>query len=429
VRAITIYTVQPGDTVYSIARAANTTPELIISQNELTDPDLIMPGQTLVILYPELTYTVKPKDTLYSIAKANKVSVRSLWRNNPKLNGGTLIYPDDELVIRYSDEKNRAIYTNGYAYPYISSEVLSKTLPYLSTIIPFTYGFTWEGELIGADDAPIIRAAREHDTSPIMMLSTLTEDGGFSNELASLALNDLEMQKRLINNVLENMKAKGYSGLEVDFEYVLPEDREAYAAFIRNLTEKLHPEGYRVAVALAPKTSSAQRGLLYESHDYKLLGEAADSVLLMTYEWGYTYGPPMAVAPINKVRQVLDYAVTQIPRDKIYMGVPNYGYDWALPYVRGEAAKSLSNVEAVELARKMKTNIMFDETAMAPYFYYTDNTGRAHVVWFEDARSIEAKAKLAREYGLRGLSFWNIMKYFPQNWAVVNSMYGIKDYE
>ena len=120
---------------------------------------------------------------------------------------------------------------------------------------------------------------------------------------------------------------------------------------------------------------------MYESHDYKRLGEVANYVLLMTYEWGYTYGPPMAVAPVNKVREVLDYAITEIPAEKIFMGIPNYGYDWTLPFIKGTSkAKSVGNVEAVELARSVGAMIEFDEVAMAPYFYYNDTMGNEHVV-------------------------------------------------
>mgnify|MGYP002231542402 CR=1 FL=1 len=118
------------------------------------------------------------------------------------------------------------------------------------------------------------------------------------------------------------MAKKGYCGLDVDFEYVPPELREDYAAFVCRMREALNTEGKPVVAALAPKTSAQQRGLLYEAHDYALLSKAANAVFLMTYEWGYTYGPPMAVAPIQAVRQVLDYAVTEIPPEKILMGFP-----------------------------------------------------------------------------------------------------------
>lgn len=135
---------------------------------------------------------------------------------------------------------------------------------------------------------------------------------------------------------------------------------------------------------------------MYEGKDYALLGSAADSVLLMTYEWGYTYGPPMAVAPINKVREVVDYAVTRIAPAKIDLGIPNYGYDWTLPYVRGtSAAKVIGNVEAVQIAVSAGVPIQFDEVAMSPYFRY-EKDGLEHEVWFEDVRSIREKFSCCR---------------------------------
>ena len=147
-------------------------------------------------------------------------------------------------------------------------------------------------------------------------------------------------------------------------------------------------------MALAPKTSAGQRGLLYEGHDYAALGSAVDAALLMTYEWGYTYGPPMAVAPLPNVRAVLDYAVTELPPEKILLGIPNYGYDWPLPYVQGETkAASLSNQAAIELAIRHQIAIHYDETAQSPYFHYTDEAGTVHEVWFEDARSLSAKLR------------------------------------
>lgn len=135
----------------------------------------------------------------------------------------------------------------------------------------------------------------------------------------------------------------------------------------------------------------------------------------------------MAVAPINKVREVVEYAVTQIERDKIFMGIPNYGYNWTLPFVQGTSrAQSLSNVAAVELAGQVGAYIQFDTTAQAPFFNYYDEQWRQHEVWFEDARSIRAKLDLANAFGLWGVGYWNLMRYFPQNWLVLNALYNIR---
>lgn len=129
----------------------------------------------------------------------------------------------------------------------------------------------------------------------------------------------------------------------------------------------------------------------------------------------------MAVAPINKVREVLDYAVTQIPPSKLLMGIPNYGYDWTLPYVKGESkARSLTNAQAEALAREYGVPIQYDTVAQSPYFTYTDSDGQQHEVWFENQSSYDAKMKLVKEYDLAGFSVWNIMNYSPALWNAMN---------
>ena len=144
----------------------------------------------------------------------------------------------------------------------------------------------------------------------------------------------------------------------------------------------------------------------------------------MTYEWGYTAGPPMAVAPLPNVRAVLDYAVTEIPPGKILLGVPNYGYDWPLPFVQGTTrAQSISNQRAIELAIEYGIAIQYDETAQSPFFHYTDSSGTVHEVWFEDARSLAAKLRLIAEYGFQGAGFWNLMRPFSQTWLTLASLY------
>ena len=89
--------------------------------------------------------------------------------------------------------------------------------------------------------------------------------------------------------MLEVLRAKNYEGLDVDFEFVAPENRQAYIDFIASLTARLNAEGYIVVTALAPKTYAEQPGLLYEAHDYSGIGAVSNAVLLMTYEWGYSY--------------------------------------------------------------------------------------------------------------------------------------------
>lgn len=132
----------------------------------------------------------------------------------------------------------------------------------------------------------------------------------------------------------------------------------------------------------------------------------------------------MAVAPLNQVRRVIEYGVSEIPPDQILMGIPNYGYDWRLPFVRGESkAEKISNDEATARASRYGAEIQFDEPSQSPYYYYTDESGIEHVVWFENAASWRAKLQLVSEYGLAGISYWNIMDYFPAGAEVLRGLY------
>ena len=418
-----IETVRPGDTVGSVAARLNVPEDLLAELNGITVNTPLAVGQALVALTPEVLYTIRPGDTLYSVARAFSTSVVQLYRNNPGLGGNPQVEVNRTLVIRYREEPSRPLEVNAYAYPFIAGTLLDETLPYLTYFTPFTYGFTRTGELIPPRDEGMIARALRYGVTPWMHRSTLTDQGNFSSELGLALLQDPQAQATLTANILRTMEEKNYQGLDVDFEFIGAAGAALYAEFIAALRQQLAPVGYEVVVALAPKVRADQPGTLYEGHDYAALGAAADGVLLMTYEWGYTYGPPMAVAPIPSVRRVLDYAVSVIPREKIFMGVPTYGYDWPLPFTPGVTrARSLSNPEAVELALIHGADIQYDAVAQAPFLVYTAE-GIAHEVWFEDARSIAAKLDLVAEYGFRGIGYWNLDRPFPQNWSLLNSRY------
>ena len=373
-------------------------------------------------------YVVKPGDSVDSIAQQLDANAEQIIFDNQLEYPYPLAVGQALLINRFVRNASRAITVSGYAYPFIDREVLVQTLPYLSELRVFSYGFTMEGELLPpsyGDDSRMIAQALQFGTQPILTLTPFGEDGNFNNQLINSVVNNTAYTERLIRELLETMDAKGYEGVDIDFEYILAQDRDAFSAFVRQVAEAMRASGYHTSVALAPKTSAGQAGLLYEGKDYRALGEAADHVLLMTYEWGYTYGPPMAVAPVNQVRRVVEYALTEIPAEKVDLGIPNYGYDWPLPFERGGTkATTVGNVEAVRIAVEQGAEIMFDSLAESPYFTYTAN-GTAHEVWFEDVRSLQAKFRLIREYNLHGCGYWQIMKWFRANWLLLHNQFYI----
>lgn len=372
-------------------------------------------------------YVVKAGDTVDAIAAAYQVSVDNLIYVNQLVYPYQLAIGQALLLATGQRDKSMAIQSNGYAYPFISSWVLDNTLPFLTELSVFSYGFTAEGELIPPllDDVWMIQKALRNAALPILTLTPFGRDGNFDNNLISAIVRNPVSRDTLITNLLMTMNEKFYGGLDIDFEYIKAEDRDLFTEFVRVCTERMHEYGYQVSVALAPKTSADQPGLLYEGKDYPALGTIADHVLVMTYEWGYTYGPPMAVAPINQVRRVLEYAATEIPPEKISMGIPNYGYDWPLPYERGVTkARTIGNIEAVRIAINQGVEIQFDELAGTPFFLYERN-GVMHEVWFEDVRSLQQKFDLIKEFGLRGPGYWQIMQLFRANWLLLEDNFYI----
>lgn len=374
-------------------------------------------------------YVVQPYDTVDTIAQAYQVPVNRITEINQ------IAYPyalaiGQALLIPTSGSfpARPEVVTNGYAYPFINSDILQATLPYLTDLSVFSYGFTEDGALVypTLSDLWMLEAAQQAGVNAILTLTPIDVQGTFNNQLIHAMVNSTSAKNRLMENLLEVMGEKGYYGVDVDFEYILAEDRDAFTTFVAELTGVMNANGYVTSVALAPKTSADQPGLLYEGKDYGGLGAAANSVLLMTYEWGYTYGPPMAVAPINKVRQVVEYALTEIPADKINLGIPNYGYDWTLPYEQGVSrATTIGNVQAVQIAIQHGAAIAFDEVAQTPYFRYTDD-GIMHEVWFEDVRSMQGKFNLVKEFSLRGMGYWQLMRLFLANWILLADQFSIR---
>lgn len=417
-----IYVTKKGDTVYSVAAEYGVSPERLAFDNDVAAPARLPVGMPLAVVIPLVTHTVREGETLYGIAREYGVSVETLWRNNIYLSGGDSIREGEVIYIETERDPLGSFFTGGYVYPNVNKALLSATLPFSLSATPFTYGFTRGGELVPLEDDAIIALCEKYSAAAVMHLSTLDESGNFSVESASALLGDEPAQRRLINAAAENIAAKGYRALDIDFEFLGSALAAPYAGFVSLCRDTLSPLGIPVITALAPKTSDTQPGALYEGHDYALLGEAADALLLMTYEWGYTYGPPMAVSPITPVSRVVDYALTRIPAKKLLLGISNYGYDFTLPYIQGVSkAESLSVRAAFALASETGAEIMYDPVSMAPYFEYS-SYGAEHRVWFEDVRSISARLRLMAEKGLSGALWWNFDRANNQNLAAINDL-------
>ncbi|MFR8774511.1 MAG: LysM peptidoglycan-binding domain-containing protein [Eggerthellaceae bacterium] len=278
-----IYTVKPGDTLAGISRRYGLSPLRIAADNGLSDMSRLVPGQNLLINVDSVRYILDEGQTLFSISQEYGVPLDELIKANPGLNPLNLRPGDTVMIPVARREKRRPILVNGYAYPSINTNSLNCVLPFLTFLSPFSYKLTPTAELVSPDDSDLIFRAQRSAVMPIMVVTNIF-DKGFSTEVLSVILASEELQERLIGNILSELTGKNYYGVNMDIEYIAPDDRDRYNAFLERLAERLHNEGFIVMSALAPKISADQPGVLYEAHDYAEQGRIADYIIIMTYE-------------------------------------------------------------------------------------------------------------------------------------------------
>ena len=428
------YTIRPGDTLYLIAGSFNTTVAAIAEANNIPDPNRIMAGMALVIPgWSQIIHAVRPGDTLYLIAREYNVPLDLIVRVNG-LADPSRIYPGQTLVIPQPVPPMFPVNIETLAYfNLLNMSGLASALPGIGPYITygalFNYNVNPDGSItVPVNTARAVGLLKSAGIRPLLVITNWGASGTFEPDAARAVMGNPEVKARAIENILSVINQYGFAGVNVDFENMYPEDRPLYTAFIGDLAAALKPSGYLVTLAAAPKTGDFPNSVWIGAFDYAALGRLADFIHLMTYEWGWAGGPPMAVAPIPRIRPALNYAVSQIAPRKLLLGVPLYGYNWPLPFTAAIWAAPVNLVDAYGLAYRYNAAINYDPAAQAPWFRYTDETGVQHEVWFEDLRSLQAKYDLVKEFNLRGLGFWSYQNNpygTPAVWALLRENFRV----
>lgn len=421
-----IYVVQPGDTIRSIADRFGVTVDQLIQDNGLSNPFDLVIGQTIVIAQPAQTHIVREGDTLGNIAEAYNVSLMQLLRNNPALYEKEFILPGEVLVISYPEQQTIA--TVGFTYPYINELTLRKTLPYLTYLSVFNYRSMEDGSIITyADDTQIVQLAKEYGTIPLAMLTTLSEQGESDINVSYKLLLNSEYQDIQINNLVNIVREKDYLGANVVFYYINSENEALHEAFLRKISERFVSEGLFLLLTINYQTVYVDGEVEVEQVDYSALGQYVDGIIFLQFIWGTNYNPPQPVSSIQSLRALMEYVVPMVPPNKILIGKPIIAYDWVLPYSPdNKGANSITVDAALALAADYNVPIIFDEISKTPFFNYIQIGGLAqHIVWSIDARSIQVLMDLIKEYDLAGAAIWNIMVYNQQLWTILTLNFNI----
>lgn len=409
-----VHTVQSGDTLFSISRRYGLPVDRIRSVNGLEETNIV-PGQALLI--PLYEYTVQPNDTYAVIAGKSYVSQMQLMQANPAILPNRL---QAGMKVRIPDISNYLAGTLQFYVirtPEADRALINDYAPYSSAISLFEYHFGPNGDLLNdLNDKTAIETTWKNRVRPLAVITNLT-GGGFSSDLAHQVLQNSTARANLVSNIVYLATRKGYGGVNIDFERISEADRDLFTGFLRELKNRLSQHRLALTISVPAKTSEGVPWL--RGYDYGGIGAVVDYMFIMAYDWHHAGSEPGAVAPLTEVRETINFTISRVPRRKVILGVPLYGYDWLIPYKPGTIGTAISNQRAVETAMKHQAAIHYSEQDRSPYFRYTDEQGRTHEVWFEDVRSMSEKMVLVREFGLQAIGAWQLTLGFnPGPWLL-----------
>lgn len=372
-----------------------------------------------------MIYVVEKDDDLQKISKHFGVPAEKIVLDNG-LEKENNVVPGQAIFLSFSKDKKssgKGKTIGGFVGAGIEPPVLETAFSALTDLLVFSYGISFDGKLVppAVNEVWLLDCAAKFGIKPRMVLTPFSE-GAFNNQIVKILLENREVQERLINNLAREIETK-YRGVHISFKYILPENKNDFIRFLEKMQRAMNEKGCSLSVSVPPKESDGQKGFLVEGIDYELIGKSADEIFLTTYELGDAYGPPMASAPLDKVRRVVEYAAEKICPDKLVLGIPNYGYDWMLPYEKGVTRGCVvGNDQAASAAFRYNAEIEYAGIAQSPWCAYRSG-GMEHVIWFEDIRSICAKWDLVREYGLAGAWYKDVNRPFRANWSMLEECF------
>ena len=240
---------------------------------------------------------------------------------------------------------------------------------------------------------------------------------------------------QIVNELTVDYKALGhnpYSGVTIDFEGLRAGQKDAFTAFLKDLSAALKPLGKTLYVCVSPTLTS---GPYFDGYDYHAIGEAADLVILMAYDYdarnlqdfvGTAYYKTAAAAPIDQVymslRSVTDPETGVADPGKVLMGFSCKNVAWKIDeagnLLSGTPVYPSNDTVAKRLAQEDTIHGWSDTYGM-PYAIYTAD-GDTYFLWYEDARSTALKQDTAKLFGLSGVSLWRlgtIPDYDSWNWS------------
>jgi spore germination protein YaaH len=314
-----------------------------------------------------------------------------------------------------------------------SSEGIQSFLAHASKIdilVPTWYQVDENGLVSGGPNATVLAAAKAKGV-PVMPILAMFNKKGFH----TLAGNP-DALSRMNSALLREAKLHGYSGFQFDFENVDYLDRDNLSAVTANTAHQLHTAGLQLTIATVPNAPGypGQGGFSKwiftdwrGAYDLAALAKSVDLICLMTYDQNTRWTMPGPVAGWGWTVDNLDYALKVVPKEKLSLGIPLYGYHWYTNAPTTDkdgtehpnvTADYISTPDVLRLAADYNGKPQWDaEDHNAFLFFYRDQL--REWIFYTDKRTFQDRYELVKERDLQGFCSWVLGTEDPEIWNLL----------
>lgn len=297
---------------------------------------------------------------------------------------------------------------------------------YIDFLIPTWYRFTESGKVERTEwgKEKLLKMSEGSNVAIMPMLSNWNPSiSGPDRKLLHSMLADETVKKKVVENILVIIEYNKFSGINVDFENVAAEDKDLFTDFFIELSNSLHNKNYIASIALSAKTENSKSSWA-QGFDYKELGKYADLVVIMAYNNHNLNSQPGPIASSQWTSEVIEYAVSNIERQKIVLGIGYYGYDWLQKENIFKGYKqfpaNLSFDVSQELIKSFEAN-NGSQDIDGYNFTYKDRDNKSHIVWVESLSSVGYKINLIKKYNFAGFSIWSLGREENSFWGLIEN--------
>ncbi len=294
----------------------------------------------------------------------------------------------------------------------------------IDILVPAWYSVDSNGLVSGGPNPVVVETARQHHV-PIM---PIVVNNGFSQEDFHKLLMNRAAYETMASRLMAACKENGYIGFQFDFENISWTDRSALSTMVSNVASEFHSAKLQLTIATVPNAPGAPgeggfSNWIYENwrgaYDLSALAQSVDLVCLMTYDQHTRWNAPGPVAGWAWTTGNLDYGLKFVPREKLSLGIPLYGYHWfAGTPVKAPAqpgfpptdkpnpsAEYIATDDALDLAKAYKGRVEWDPVDRSAWFFFYRDDLREWI-FFTDARTFRERYTLVKDRGLQGFCSW-----------------------